>query len=499
MNLGIVIGVSSYQPGVGDLKACVTDATAIAALLKADAKFNEVLVVSDNTTSSSVKRQITEFISRHKGNHIDEVFFYFTGHGDFLDGEFYYLLSDFDPKRRKQTAIENAEVDSWLKALSPTTAVKFIDACHSGMAYIKDATAFKTYLNGTTPTFKNCYFLFSSQADQFSYQDAGLSFFTRAVVESVLVHDDTELRYKDVIDFVSDRFSSNSSQTPFFVVQADFTETFCTVSATLKAAVLSVLPGETPATAKPTPTSTTLADLVRADAARYCSESESRAALDKLMEKLNSVPHPSDLSGLFSITIEKGSEFSNLPDATAIGNWLSQNQHTFFAVPYSRVATIKRRKLKNPRHEHLAPFLVEDDDAWHIVEEEESRVCGFKPMVEMPYLYLLLRATPLFPNISANDCYVVPIVSKTEIRLFYTFCRYRDTGWDRSERSREFNWVTEAFPTKDHSSISEAVTTIAAKLWLFVREQLEQRFGPPKLSDQDNGEDSRSDRKVVAE
>jgi len=487
MNLGIVIGVSSYPSGVGDLRACATDAAAIAALLQTESKFDHVLVVTKDTTSSAVKRQLTEFVAQHKGQAIDELFFYFTGHGDFVDDELYYLLSDYDPKRRRQTSLENNEVDSLLKSLAPSTAVKFIDACHSGVTYIKDPLAFKTYLKGTSETFKKCYFLFSSQVDQYSYQDTGLSFFTRAVIDSVLAHDQSELRYKDVIDFVSDAFSSDSRQTPFFVVQADFTETFCTVSTTLKAAIESVLSGVSEPTTKLAPSVLSLADRVRNDAARYCSEVETADALNSLREKLKSVPHPSDLDGLFRVTVEVGSDFTRLPDATAIGNWLSQNQNSFFASPYYRTVRVKKRKLKGGVL-GLSSMSMLGDDAYRIVEEDEDRVCGFRPSIDMPYLYLLVQAEPLFPNITANDCFVVPIVFRTEMRLFYTFCRYRDVGWDKRERAPEFKWVTKTFPTKDSGSIGQAVTAIADKLWLFVREQLEQSFGPPKSAQDQNPE-----------
>jgi len=490
MNLGIVIGVSSYPPNVNDLKACATDAAAIAALLRTESRFDHVLVVSEHTTSSSVKRQLTEFVAQHKGQPVNEVFFYFTGHGDFVEGELYYLLTDFDPKRRKQTALENTEVDSLLRALSPNIAIKVIDACHSGVTYIKDSNAFDNYLKVTSETFKKCYFLFSSQVDQQSYQDQGLSFFTRAIIDSVLAHEDSELRYKDVIDFVSDRFSSDSQQTPFFVVQADFIETFVTVSPTLKASLMAIVNGSGPPPTKTALPAVTLADRVRADADRFCSESETRAALVHLMNSLQSVAHPPDLEGLFSITVSEGSEFSNLPDATAIGNWLSQNQHTFFAVPYLRVEKVRKRKLKKQSFGIIAHITMLDDDAYHIVEEEENRICGFRPTIDMPYLYLLLEAEPAYRNISANDCFIVPIVSRTEIRLFYTVCRYRDIGWEKRERSREFKWVTEAFPTKEENSITTAVAAIADKLWVFVREQLEQRFGPPRSLDDNNTDGS---------
>jgi hypothetical protein len=99
----------------------------------------------------------------------------------------------------------------------------------------------------------------------------------------------------------------------------------------------------------------------------------------------------------------------------------------------------------------------------------------------MPYLYLLLRAEPLLPNITANDCYVVPLVSRTEVRLFYTFVRYRDVGWDKRERDSGYKWVTASFGIKDVKASSDVVAAVAERLWSFVREQLEQRFGVPDM------------------
>jgi hypothetical protein len=278
------------------------------------------------------------------------------------------------------------------------------------------------------------------------------------------------------MDFVSDAFSPDSQQTPFFVVQADFTETFCTVSPTLKEALRKAIAVVGSPAMIPAQPIASLADRVKADASRYCSESETKNALAELQQKLQSVPHPDDLNGLFSISVQEGSDFSNLPDTTDIGNWLLQKQHAFFATEYSRLVMVKKRKHKNLL---LGSFNeIFDDSAYHIVEQEEMRVCGFRPTIDMPYLYLLLQAEPVFPNITANDCFVVPLVSKTEIRLFYTFCRYQDIGWDKCKRHSEFKWITQSFPTKDSSSIREAVSAIASKLWEFVREQLHEKFGP---------------------
>lgn len=498
MNLGIVIGVSNYPKGVGNLPACAADTDAVSALLRTEPRFDKALVISENTASSSVKRQLTEFVAQHKDQQVDEVLFYFTGHGDFADGEFYYLLSDYDPKRLKQTSLENSEVDNLLKALSPDIAVKLIDACHSGVTYIKDSKAFDTYLKGTGQIFKKCYFLFSSQIEQYSYQDSSLSFFTRAIVQSVLAHDEAELRYKDIIDFVSDTFSSNSRQTPFFVVQADFIETFCTVSPTLKMALNKAIAGTGSPARKPAQPVTSLADRVKTDAKRYCSESETLSALAKLQQQLQEVPHPDDLQGLFSISVQEGTEFSKLPNPIAIGKWLTENSHALFAREELQRVKVKKRKLKNHVIGGMSvPSLTLFDEDRYREIETELRICGFKPTIDMPYIYLLLQAEPLFPNITANDCFIVPLVSKTEIRLFYTFCRYQDIGWNERERNSEFKWITRSFETKDSTSWQEMISELATDLWEFISEQLHDRFGPLDSTNNDTDDERDIDNQAT--
>ncbi|TON37427.1 hypothetical protein, partial [Vibrio parahaemolyticus] len=74
--------------------------------------------------------------------------------------------------------------------------------------------------------------------------------------------------YKDLIDFVSDSFESNSEQTPFFVVQADFTEPFCTVSKTLRDALSKFIVRDDLVVEKENTKFVSVVDRIKADAER---------------------------------------------------------------------------------------------------------------------------------------------------------------------------------------------------------------------------------------
>jgi hypothetical protein len=228
MNIAILIGISEYTNGIQVLPGSKNDVIQFENLIKNTKKYDDILTISENTESSKVKDKLTSFINDRKGKNIEEVLFYFSGHGDFVNDEFYYILSDFNFDKRTQTSLQNSELDNLIKSLSPRLVIKVVDACHSGVNYIKDIKALDTYIKSTSNQFNNCYFLYSSLNSQSSFQNDNFSFFTLSFLNSVKAFKETDVRYKDIIDYISDEFSSFPEQTPFFVTQADFTELFCT-------------------------------------------------------------------------------------------------------------------------------------------------------------------------------------------------------------------------------------------------------------------------------
>lgn len=234
MNLAIILSVSEYTDSINNLPGCKKDADCINNIITKTSKFDEILFINDKLSSGKVKEKLTTFISEHKNKRIDELFFYYTGHGEFKNNEFYYLLSDYNQIKKNQTSLQNEEVDSLFRTLNPDIVVKVIDACQSGKAYIKEAGAITKYFQKTINRFNRCYFLNSSLKDQSSFQTEVISDFTLSFINSIKEHDTNEIRYKDIIDFISDVFEKNTLQTPFFVVQADYTEKFCVINKTLK-------------------------------------------------------------------------------------------------------------------------------------------------------------------------------------------------------------------------------------------------------------------------
>jgi len=463
MNLAIVLAVSQYT-SLSPLPGCRNDARAMAALLKTESKFDDVLVILDETPAASVKGRIIEFVSRHKTTPVNEIVVYFSGHGEFVGNEFYYLLSDYDPKRRKQTTLENAEIDNLLRTLSPQLAVKIVDACASGVTYIKDPDSFEAYLKGTQSSFKSCYFMFSSHSNQSSLADEDLSFFTRSLLTAVLNHQTPGLRYKDLIDFISDDFDGNSVQRPFFVVQADFTEQFCTVSETLRAAIREAagLASTTPAIEPPTKSPDLIAK-VRDDARVYCTEEQAIDALTGFAKRLRRLNPPPDAAQLYTVTIEEQTDFALIPTTAPVGTWLSKNPHSLFAMPLHE--EIRRPSAMFEQFKVGPEFLIKEV------------IRGFKSTVDLPFAFVMLTAKPHYENLQVAGCFVAPLISKTHLRTFWTYVSFRDVGWKERVVDGEVQWsTTETLLKEEHLLLAHA-DEILEGFWKSVLDQIRSRFG----------------------
>lgn len=70
-----------------------------------------------DTSSQNVISKLTQFIETNKGKAIDELFFYFSGHGIYDEEELFFCLSDYVDSKKRRTSLINSEVDSMFKSL----------------------------------------------------------------------------------------------------------------------------------------------------------------------------------------------------------------------------------------------------------------------------------------------------------------------------------------------------------------------------------------------
>lgn len=470
MNLAIIISISEYTDPNNNLPGCKKDSESINKILQKTGKFDEILFINDRLSSGKVKERLTDFIAEHKVNKINELFFYYTGHGEFYNDEFYYILSDYNQDKRNQTTLQNEEVDSLFRTLEPNLVIKLIDACQSGKAYIKEAGAVTKYFKKTVDRFNKCYFLNSSLKDQSSFQTDVISDFTLSFIKSIKEHDTTEIRYKDIMDYISDDFEKSTSQTPFFVVQADYTEKFCVINETLKK-YLDDLDSEMLVFATKMVANTSLIEKIKKQALEYCTKEQALKLINNIKDDIIGYEIEDELKEIFDCAITFQENYEGIVDKNTIGKWLDENQHEYFAK--SSHSRVRRDKPTNVfsgfRHTGIMNTII-DDAAY------DSIISGFELEVEVPYKTIVFNLISKFPNIESYTCRIVFLLSKKQIRFFYFFTNFETKNWDERKLNAKIEWLTSEYPLQNKELILVELRKIFNNLVAKAKKDIEERF-----------------------
>jgi hypothetical protein len=485
MNIAILIGVSNYSNGK-DLAGCKNDVNIMHQLIKQSGKYQEILFISDNTTSEMVKNQLTDFVRKHKENTtINEVFFYYTGHGLFHMEEFYYVLSDYDKKWLNRTTYKNGEIDELLKSLNPELTVKVVDACHSGVRYVKDVNDVEVskMLNLTREKFSNCYFMFSSQFDESSWANQKISYFTQSFVNAIIEHKVDSIRYRDIIDYISDDFSQkNIAQTPYYVTQSNNTEIFCKIEDDtidmLKYTLASFELGQVDNENKDTTNSLSLFEVIKKDSENYCKNLEEvNDLLNKIRHTVSDFIIKAELSDLFEIKVKFDDEsYSDIPNVNVVAQSLEKKVNDFF-IEIEYITKNVKVPIKSLFDSMAAALAYAEPKQVKYREETRTYVDYYDLSEEdVPYTTINIDFEPKLPNLSKYNCTIIYAFSKVHINLFYSYNIYKEVSWGEYELDNVKWMQSDDLIIKQEVKILEIVEIIKNGFENFVEKNLYDKF-----------------------
>lgn len=476
MRKAILIGVSEYE-NCNNLPGCDKDVEAISELLNSSKEFNEVKVFSKNVLSDMFKSELSKMFEEWKGQNVEEVFFYFSGHGSFINNEFYYILSDFDESQKRQTSLQNLEIDRMIKSIKPKMVTKVIDACQSGVSYIKANTNLaEKYYQKTAENFDKCYFLHSSMSNQYSYQDNILSDFTKSFLKAISTSNKPFIRYKDIMDFISDEFENSTDQTPFFVTQATYTEQFLNIPTDLKKLIAKyTFEQESEPEAikiEQAITYNSFIDRIKKEAEIYSTQEDASNLLYQIEKQITEFDLQSELNEIYNFKFSFEHNLRNLPKVNSIARWLENNPNDFFAKSdYEQVSYQEEEAQANPFG--IMSRMMRGNK---IVTKYRSELRGFEQSIDTPFKFITLDLVPIYPNLRQYTLLVTFVISKKDIKFFNAFTEYNDIDWNRREIIKNFKWDSSIFLIKDIEAILEFISKIMFETELKVLEIIKNKF-----------------------
>ncbi|MEK5205351.1 caspase family protein [Bacillus sp. FSL R10-2789] len=481
VKVAILVGVSEYN-SLKNLDACLRDVEVMHELLKQTNEYSDILFIKENVNSNQVKDQIIEFVKKYEGpeEEIDQVFFYFTGHGKTQSSDVHFLLSDYEATKLNSTSLQNSEVDSYLRLLSPKLAVKVIDACYSGATYIKDddeQLVEKTLrVSAKTRELKDCYFMFSSQDNEPSHAQR-LSYFTESFVESVLEQKDgTTIRFKNITDSISDTFSSiyKDEQTPKFVNQAKLTEEFCTVTTKLKEQVaikLEEVGAITSGAVVEEKTEVTLIDMVQKEAEDYCTEfSEIISAVDIIGQLAEGYTLPDDIVNIYDLAVNKGHINGGIPVST-IGRYksvlelLDEKQNDYFVnVIYAE----EEEEAQGTLATAFFPYM----------RKKKKKPIDLEILSgDIPFDYISIEFKAKYPSLKSYKCTLLVFVSRMNLLIMHSVAPYKEIAWNQfASDEEEMKWLSREIKIKQTQTLTENIHAILTQCANIIIAELGAKF-----------------------
>jgi hypothetical protein len=224
------------------------------------------------------------------------------------------------------------------------------------------------------------------------------------------------------------------------------------------------------------PASISIVDSIRRDAATYCSEVEALAIVESIPRYLQEGASYADVEELYTISVEQFKS-SSVPSPGVIGRWLDGNKTN---PPYFAEPTIGTRTVKKRVRSGLSDFLAMQGKVLGDSEyttASETYIDGFRNTADLPYVYTRIRAEPCFPNLQPADCFVVPILSRTHLRLFSSYTRLEFVDWKHAQSVETTDWTTEEVQLKDENGRKELLETIVGNFLEFVLRPIEAKWG----------------------
>lgn len=468
VNVAIFIGVSDYGSTESNLPQCNNDVSLISEIISKVKKPHHTLKMSGKVGGREASDKLIDFFKeiKEKSIVIDELFFYFTGHGiahelSEREAESRLVFSDYSQNRINETTISSDFIDDLARDASPNTYVKIIDSCYSGSKLIKNtieqrerflSIVSKDKSHYEKIGFNNVYVMASSRSDQVSFANSKYSDFSESIFLA-LSDLPGDIKYRHLVNRLADDFSTKE-QRPVFVMQGSFDEGFGEISPDIKTFIYNELTSEKENTSE------------AKDNNSSSNADKDEILLKELEAKIKAITmarifSPTDLNNYIcfidgeikSITKKLlpfytcsivSSEKKILPNEVVIGEWLKNSSHSYFATPRYRKIEPSIQAIAPPRNnlqtqtnnssdeKRLVGFLFENMNE----EEKESRV-----------RQVLLTPKKELKILDAISINIAVIHSHERITIFSSIESCPLIDWDEYANPKCRNWKANEIKT----------------------------------------------------
>ncbi len=471
-NAAIILSISEYDHEES-LPSCRNDHSLVCNIIKETEKYKLILELSGYQHSSQALERICESIDQWRSEVIDEVLFYYSGHGILGDGQFLFPFSNYHSTNKNATSLSNSRLDDLLRGLSPSNAVKIVDACYSGAQYIKGESSIQDAMRSSESSFNSLYFFYSSTKSQVSYAGDAYGNFTHSIAKSLLSHEGKKIRYHDIISFIRDE-ELRPKQHPFYVTQGPATEVFCEVTTSLADLIRESLAGnntESPIDIDSASDDEEIADTTIASvkdsvqhksdvlirrleqvSLEYQTKDHAIKALSDVEDMLRSYQFDPLIHKCYAHELRINQSVPDLPSLRKVAEWIQRfGEEYFVQIEYKNEEYEAHEKVEYV--EEASEFYKSVMPIGSMLKPIKKRIrtepvsktrmiaAGYTLPQGIPFSCLHLILTPLLKALPGQDLYILPILSSRKMRLFYKQENRKRIDFDQDECCDVNDWA----------------------------------------------------------
>lgn len=486
--IALLIGVSKYD-NEADLPPCKKDIQVVSKIIAESGCYEDCLTLDGNEKSTILKAEVASYIRKHQDDAIDEIFFYYTGHGSSTSDDFLYLFSDFSSSKIEQTSLRNSEFDSMLRSLSPKQTIKVVDACQAGTEYIKSNEDLRSiFEKSSSESFKKTYFLFSSTSNQPSIALEDFSVFTKSFAMSLLNFEGGDIRYRDIMDYISDDVGVKKYQTPLFIQQADNTEIFCTVSNELagslrdslktntRAETLDLVVGEMGDGPKPSGDEKLIL-LIQERSKSYCNSEQAKESLEVYFNEFNSFQWSELIASLFEVEVITQQDYTGITGLKIIGKWIKDSNDKYFASEtYTEEEFEAKEKVVSEDR-----FGFNKTTEYRPVTKYRDVIVGFQLTASSPQHSVVIVFKPKEEVLSWYRIFFTHAFSKSKLTVFCKFEAETEKSWDKRGVQNQNEWKILHCGFKEQKAIKRLVQSSLKEIEDEIIDLIKSKFGDHEI------------------
>ena len=444
--IALLIANATYL-NLSALECCRADLRTMEELIQTTGRYSSVHTAED-LDADSLKSMIRSALGPSDGSEVEEIFFYFSGHGAIVGAEFFYCSTNFDAARPNETGLSNSELHTLLRSAEPDTVIKVVDACSSGTLLIKSDGGF---LPVHKDVFKNIIQISSCLDAQNSLAGDPLSEFTQSFCAACLRKSEGPVYYTDIINSLRDDFIGNDNQTPHFVSQGTGREILTDDVKKLESFRIKFSPPQevalivdlNDAQSVPAPTPSLLDMLVAADEA-MASPERANDLIGRLFDGVKDAFGGGEFAEFFNLEIRDRPDFYGSPSTGFVIRVMSKENRPDKLVTAEITKEKKRQRRPWDIGISAAMLGIYDDEAiietWDLtlnckLERAEMQITLTPKYKSLQRLVLVLTCAP-----SLENCYVFERVTQHALTDWNS---YDETGHEVVRRWYKINWSHE--------------------------------------------------------